>query len=97
MGCTLLNQKPAEKTANAYRFEVQLRPGVTREYPVTEERLYDETYSITNLTADALLLYVRNRDLNGAARNQLQRVAGQKAQIAETQRAADDADKQIRD
>jgi hypothetical protein len=97
LGCTLLNQKPAEKTANAYRFEVQLRPGVTREYPVTEERLYDETYSITNLTPDALLLYVRNRDLNGAARNQLQRVADQKAQIAETQRAADDADKQIRD
>ena len=97
LGYTLLNQKPAEKTANAYRFEVQLRPGVTREYPVTEERLYDETYSITNLTPDALLLYVRNRDLNGAARNQLQRVADQKAQIAETQRAADDADKQIRD
>jgi hypothetical protein len=96
-GYTLLNQKPTEKTATSYRFEVQLAPGATQEVPVTEERVYDETYSVTNLTPDALLVYVRNRDLNSAARNQLQRMADQKAQIAETQRAADDADKQIRD
>ncbi len=96
-GYALLNQKPTEKTATAYRFEVQLVPGATREFPVTEERVYDETYSVTNLTPDALLAYVRNGDLNAPARNQLQRIADQKAQIAETQRAADDAEKQIRD
>jgi hypothetical protein len=96
-GYALLNQKPTEKTATAYRFEVQLVPGATREFPVTEERVYDETYSVTNLTPDALLAYVRNGDLNAPARNQLQRIADQKVQIAETQRAADDAEKQIRD
>jgi hypothetical protein len=96
-GYTLLNQKATEKTATAYRFEVQLVPGATREFPVTEERVYDETYSVTNLTPDALLVYVRNRDLNAAARNQLQRIADQKAQIAEAQRGADDAEKQIRE
>jgi hypothetical protein len=96
-GYALLNQKPTEKTATAYRFEVQLVPGATREFPVTEERVYDETYSLTNLTPDALLAYVRNGDLNAPARNQLQRIADQKVQIAETQRAADDAEKQIRD
>jgi chaperonin cofactor prefoldin len=96
-GYTLLNQKPTEKTANAYRFEVQLAPGATREFPVAEERVYDETYSVTNLTPDALLVYVRNRDLNAVARNQLQRIADQKSQIAETQSAASDVEKQIRD
>jgi hypothetical protein len=96
-GYTLLNQKPTEKTANTYRFEVQLAPGATREFPVTEERVYDETYSVTNLTPDALLVYVRNRDLNTAALNQLQRIADQKAQIAEAQNALADAEKQIRD
>ena len=96
-GYTLLNQKPTEKTASAYRFEVQLAPGATREFPVIEERVYDQTYSVTNLTPDALLVYVRNRDLNAAARNQLQRIADQKAQIAETQNALEDAEKQIRD
>jgi hypothetical protein len=96
-GYALLNQKPTEKTATAYRFEVQLVPGATREFPVTEERVYDETYSVTNLTPDALLAYVRYGDLNAPARNQLRRIADQKVQIAETQRAADDAEKQIRD
>ena len=62
-----------------------------------EGRVYDETYSVTNLSPDALLVYVRNRDLTPAARNQLQPVVAQEAQIAETQRAADDADKQIGD
>jgi len=96
-GYTLLNQKPTEKTANAYRFEVQLAAGATREFPVIEERVYDETYSVTNLTPDALLVYVRNRDLSAGARNQLQRIADQKAQVAETQNALADAEKQIRD
>lgn len=52
---------------------------------------------MTNLTPDRLLVYVRNRDLNAVARNQLQRIADQKAQNAETERAADDAEKQIRE
>ena len=41
---TLLNQKPAEKTAGAYRFEVPLAAGATQEFPVSEERVYDQTY-----------------------------------------------------
>ena len=52
---------------------------------------------MTNLTPEALLVCERNRDLNAAARNQLQRIADQKAQIGETQSGAGDVDKQIRD
>ncbi len=96
-GYTLLNQKPSEKTSSAYRFEIPLAPGATREFPVMEERVYNETHSITNLTPDALLVYVQNRDLNATARNQLQRIADQKSQIGETQRAAEDSESQIRD
>jgi hypothetical protein len=94
---TLLNQKPSEKTSGAYRFEIPLAPRATREFPVVEERLYNQTYEITNLTPDALLAYVQNRDLNAAARNQLQRIADQKSQIAETERAVADGESQIRD
>jgi len=96
-GYTLLNQKPMEKTATAYRFEIRLGAGATEEFPVREERVYDQTYSVSSLTPDALLVYVRNRDLSDAARNQLQRIADQKAQVAETQRAAQDAENQVRD
>ena len=60
-GYTLLNQKPTEKTADAYRFEIALAAGATQEFPVTEERVYDQSYAVTNLTPDVLLSYVQNR------------------------------------
>src|ERR1039458_5156411 len=56
---TLLNQKPAEKTALAYRFEIPLAAGASQEFAVAEERVYDQGYSVTNLTPDVLLEYVR--------------------------------------
>ena len=97
LGYTLLNQKPAEKTASAYRFEIRLAAGATEEFPVAEERVFDQTYSVTSLTPDTLLAYVRNRDLSAAARTQLQRIADQKSQIADTDRAAKDTGSQISD
>ncbi len=96
-GYTLLNQKPVEKTAAAYRFEVKLAPGAAEEFAVAEERVYDQTYSVSNLTPDALGAYIRNRDLSAAARAQLQKIADQKNQLAEAQRAAQDLENQIRD
>jgi hypothetical protein len=94
-GYTLLNQKPAEKTANAYRFEIQLAPGASREFPVSEERIYDESYAVTNLTPDMLLNYVSNRSLSDAGRKQLQRIADQKSQIAASGRELRDVEDQI--
>jgi hypothetical protein len=92
---TLLNQKPAEKTATAYRFEIQLTAGATQEFAVSEERVYDQTYAVTNLTPDVLLEYVRNRSLSDAGRRQLQRIADQKSQVVETNRSLSDIGGQI--
>ena len=96
-GYTLLNQKPAEKTANAYRFEIQLAPGASQEFPVSEERVYDQTYQVTSLTPDVILSYVGNRALSDAGRGQLQRIADQKRQIAANDRALQEAEGQTRD
>src|SRR5208283_5001439 len=74
-GYTLLNQKPAEKTASAYRFEIQLSAEATQEFPVSEERVYDQTYQVTSLTPDVILSYVSNRTLSDAGRRQLERIA----------------------
>ena len=38
-GYTLLNQKPSEKTASAYRFEIALAAGASQEFVVNEERI----------------------------------------------------------
>ncbi|MGA2724687.1 MAG: DUF4139 domain-containing protein [Bryobacteraceae bacterium] len=96
-GYTLLNQKPAEKTAGAYRFEIQLAPGAEQEFPVSEERVYDQTYQVTSLTPDIILSYVSNRTLSDAGRRQLQAVADQKRQLAGNDRALQEAEGQMRD
>jgi hypothetical protein len=94
---TLLNQKPAEKTAAAYRFEIPLAAGASQEFPVAEERVFDQTYAVANLTPDFLLNYAGNRVLSDAGRQQLQRIANQKSQIAANDRSLADVQAQIRD
>jgi hypothetical protein len=96
-GYTLLNQKPAEKTASDYRFEMQLAPGATQDFAVSEERVYDQTYQVTSLTPDIILSYVGNRTLSDAGRGQLQRIAEQKRQLADNNGALQEAAGQTRD
>jgi hypothetical protein len=84
---TLLNQKPAEKTASAYRFEIPVAAGATQAFPVSEERVFDQTYQVTSLTPDAILAYVQNRGLSDAGRTALERIASQKSAIADNARA----------
>jgi hypothetical protein len=81
---TLLERKPAEKTTHAYRFEVKLAPGAQETFPVVEERVYDQTYAVSNLTPDTILTYVRNKGLSDAGRKQLEQIAAHKRQIADT-------------
>jgi hypothetical protein len=94
-GYTLLDQKPTEKTASAYRFEIALAAGATREFAVREERVYDQSYTVTSMTPDAVLEYVRNRELSDAARRQLQRIADQKRQVADSAAALAGAESQV--
>jgi len=96
-GYTLLNQKPMEKTADNYRFEVSLAAGATRTFAVSEEHSDSKFFLLTNATPDFLLTYVRNRDLNEDGRKQLGRIANQKQQITENNAAIDDAERQLKD
>ena len=81
-GYKLLNQKPTETTSNAYRFEVKLAPNATEKFPVTEERVYDNSFAISSLTPDNLLVYVQNKAVPEAGKRQLQKILDQKRQIA---------------
>ena len=96
-GYTLLNQKPMEKTAANYRFEIALGANATQEFAVNEERVFDQSYTVANLTPDAIAVYVSNRNLSDSGRRQLQQIAGQKSQIAENDRAIQQAEGQARD
>jgi chaperonin cofactor prefoldin len=96
-GYTLLNQKPSEKTAAAYRFEIALAAGASQTFEVDEERVYFEAYQITNQTPDFLAAYVQNKTVSEAGRRQLQAIADKKSQVADNDHAIDDNRNQIRD
>jgi hypothetical protein len=95
-GYKLLNQKPSETTANAYRFEVKLAPSATEQFKVSEEYIYDQTFAITNVTPDFLVTLVQNKQISQQARTQIQTILDKKREIAaadrgiaESQRAID--------
>ncbi|MCC6389223.1 MAG: DUF4139 domain-containing protein, partial [Bryobacterales bacterium] len=93
----LLDVKPVETTATAYRFEVKLAPNATERFPVREERVYDQGLSISSLTPDQLLVYIQNKALTAEGRRQLEAIAAKKRQIAQTDRAAREQDQEISD
>jgi hypothetical protein len=94
-GYTLLERKPSETTANAYRFEVKLAASETATFPVREERVFDQSYSLTNLTPDVLASYVQNKALSEAARRQLDQIAQKKSEIAANDAATRQAEQDV--
>jgi hypothetical protein len=94
-GYTLLERKPSETTPTAYRFEVKLAASGSETFPVREEHVYDQALSVTNLTPDVLAVYVQNKTLNAAARQQLDQIAQKKAQIAANEAAVLQAEADI--
>ena len=78
----LLDGKPSETTADAYRFEVNVGGNTTEAFAVHEERVYDQTMSISTLTPDVIATFLQNRMLSEAARRQLDQIAQKKREIA---------------
>ena len=93
----LLNVKPAETTASAYRFEVKLGPSATEKFPVTEEHLFDETNIISNMTPTMMLNIAQNKAISDAGRKALQQIVDQKRQIADVEQHLTAAEEELRD
>ncbi len=82
----LVGRKPEETTAAAYRFEVKLAPGALEKFPVVEERTYETTTAVTNLTPELLVSFVQNKSLPESARKQLEQILRLKQSIAGVER-----------
>ena len=81
-GYKLLDAKPSEITADAYRFEVNVGGNTTEAFAVREERVYDQTTGTSSLTPDQIVTFLQNRALSEAARRQLEQIAQKKRDIA---------------
>jgi hypothetical protein len=95
-GYKLLNQTPSERTADAYRFEVKLAGSANESFPVKEERVFDQTYSVSNMTPDAIINWSQNKTLSDAQRRQLEQIAQKKRQIADNDAAQNRAEEDIK-
>ncbi|MBI2686500.1 MAG: hypothetical protein HYX27_09315 [Acidobacteria bacterium] len=91
----LLNQKPAEVTATMQRFSIALKPASAETFVVKEDYLHNEYISINSMTPDAISAIVLNRQLSASAKQQLERIAAQKRQIAEADRTIRGAEQRI--
>jgi hypothetical protein len=91
-GYTLLERKASETTPNAYRFEVKLAASETATFPVREERVFEQSYAVTNLTPDVIASYVQNKALSEVGRKQLDLLAQKKSEIAANDSAIHQAD-----
>ncbi len=73
---------PSETSRDVYRFEVKVPASGNVDFPVTDENVYDQQTSVSSITPDTLLVYVRNKTLSDTARRQLQQIADLKTRIA---------------
>jgi hypothetical protein len=96
-GYDVVEPKPSEKTADAYRYEVKVAAGATQKFPVTEERVMTESLALTNLTYDQLFVYIENRDLNEAGRAKLRPIADLKRQIVDLDRELARLEQQVQE
>lgn len=82
-GYDLINTaKPAEIATNVYRFEMNLPANGSLDFPVTEEHVYDSQFTLSSMTPDTLLTYIRNKAITDNGRRQLQQISDLKTQIA---------------
>ncbi|MCC6587789.1 MAG: hypothetical protein IT168_13930 [Bryobacterales bacterium] len=82
-GYTLLNPKPLETTAKAYRFEVKLAAGGAQTFAIEEERILSQNYSITNMTPDLIASFIGTSGLPAPARQGLQQILDKKREVAQ--------------
>ncbi len=89
--------KASETTANANRFEVKLASSVNETFVLREERVYDQSLLVTNMTPDTISVWLENKVLSAAGRRQLEQVAQKKRDIADNDAALKLADSSIAD
>jgi len=89
--------KAAETTEHNNRFEVKLAAAATEAFVVSEERVYDQTISVINMTPDTIGVWLENRVLSATGRRQLEQIAAKMREIANNDAALKQADSGIAD
>ncbi len=79
---SVVSPKPMETTANAWRFQMDLPATSPARLQVVLERVYDQTFGLSNLSPDSIVVWAQNKALSDAARRQLEQLRDLKSQLA---------------
>jgi hypothetical protein len=90
-------QKASETTPNAYRFEVKLAASATETFVLREERVYDQTVSMSSMTTDSISVWLENKALSATGRQQLEKIADKKSEVAANDNAIHQTETSIAD
>jgi hypothetical protein len=73
---------PVTKTANHYRFRVELAAHQTLEFPVSERNELSDTYQLTNFTRENLELFIARKYIDDKTRAALETIIALKDKVA---------------
>jgi hypothetical protein len=88
-------KEPEEKAPGIYRFRLEVPAKATASLPVEEMRTLDVTYSISDLNADHIGLFVKNKTITPEMAQALQKIMDQKAVVAKLEEEMENRQKDI--
>jgi hypothetical protein len=88
-------KEPEERAPGVYRFRLEVPAKATASLPVEEMRTLDVTYSISDLNADQIGLFVKNKTITPEMAQALQKIMDQKAVVAKLEEAMENRQKDI--
>jgi hypothetical protein len=88
--------KPAEKAADVYRFEVTVPPGKTETKTVTEERLLQQQILLTNSSDEQMRFFLNAPATSAKVKAALQQALELRGALGQTQRELQEQERQLK-
>jgi hypothetical protein len=88
-------KEPEEKAPGIYRFRLEVPAKATASLPVEEMRTLDVTYSISDLNADQIGLFVKDKTITPEMAQALAKIMDQKAVVAKLEEEMENRQKDI--
>jgi len=79
-------EKPTEKTRDMYRFAVAAKPGKPAELKIEEQQEVRQDVVITNLSDDAIRIYLSSKVVSDSVKEALKEIVRRKTELANLQR-----------
>lgn len=87
--------KPTEKTSSVYRFDVPAPAGKSTDFKVRNSRINWQSYAITDIDIDTLLVYAHDGAISDDVKAALQEAASRRRKVADAENRINNLNTQI--